>query len=369
MVLKPLPTVFGAKGLPVNQGQAWKHQRRLIQTSFHHASMAAFVPLMVECITRQLETWQDGQTIYLRPVLMRLSLEMATKVMLGLDNPATLAEIEAALQATLQLLDNPAQIEVAFPTAAKTRFHQTVQRLDALLFELIAQRRGRPPEQSDLLAYLLATRDQDGQPLSDRQIRDELVSLLRASHKNTATTLFWTWYLLAQHPPVETRLGAEVDQVLGQRQPALADLSRLPYTEQMLKESRRLYPLYPYLVREAAQDCQVGGYLIRAGGVVMVCPWLTQRDPCYFDRPTAFEPERWAAALEKQLPNFVYFPFGGGPRVCAVKGYAMLEGLLLLAMMGRRFQFRLFSSHPVQPFPFYSGLRTKREVAFVLKKR
>jgi cytochrome P450 len=357
---------FWGQGLPVNHSETWRHQRRLIQSAFHHQAIAGYAQVMAGCVARRLETWREGQTLNLRPELMRLSLEMAAKVVLGLDHADTLNDIEAALQTTLHLLDNPAQLDVAIPTRDKKRFQETVKRLDEILYGFIRQRRASGQDQGDVLSKLLAAQDKDGQPLSDQQLRDELVSLLRASHKNTATTLVWTWYLLAQHPQVEAKLLAELDRALGQRQPAWADLASLPYTEMVLKETMRLYPLYPHLVREAVQDTELGGYFIPCKTLVLVSPWLMQRGPRYFDQPERFEPERWAGDLEKRLPNFVYFPFGGGSRLCAVKGYAMLEALLLVAMIAQRFRLRPTSAGKVQPFPFYSGLRPKQDLQFIL---
>lgn len=351
-------TRFWGNGLPVSQGHFWIRQRRFIQSAYHR-NLSAWGDVMTEYTLHMLETWREGGTRNLHQDLMRLSLKIAAKVICGLDQPQQLDEIEAALQATLRLLDNPPQLDVAIPTRDKKQFHQTMQRLDEIVYGLIQQHRANGKETIDILSSLLMARDENNEGMTDQEIRDEVVTLLRASHKNTPTALLWVWYLLARHPKVEANLVAELETILGGRLPHFADLPHLRYLDMVIKESMRLYPLYPIVGREAMRDYEIGGYGIPKGAQVMVSAWLMHHDPRYFDEPETFKPERWADNLEKRLPKFAYFPFGGGPRLCVVKAYAIMEMMLLVATISQRFRLSLTPGYRLKLFDAFSGLRPK----------
>src|SRR5205823_2253481 len=175
-------------------------------------------------------------------------------------------------------------------------------------------------------------------------------------------------YLLARHPEIEARLLEELGAVLGGRSPSVADLPELRYTEWVVLESMRLYPPLWGITRVALRDCEIGGYFVPAGASVAVCPWVMHRDPRYFEDPEAFRPERWADDLERRLPRFVYFPFGGGPRLCAGKAFAMMEAVLLLATIAQKFRLTLVPGHPVTPFASLT-LRPRDGVHVVLSRR
>src|SRR5437868_1664539 len=169
----------------------------------------------------------------------------------------------------------------------------------------------------------LAARDEDGSQMTDRQLRDEVMTLFLAGHETTALTLAWSWYLLGKDTDIAEKFHAELDEVLGNRDPAFADLPRLKYTEKIAKESMRLYPPAYGLGREAIDDCEIGGYRVPAGTQVFMFQWATQRDARFFDEPRAFKPERWTEEFESQLPKYAYFPFGGGPRACVGASFGL----------------------------------------------
>jgi cytochrome P450 len=190
--------------------------------------------------------------------------------------------------------------------------------------------------------------------MSDRQVRDEVATLFIAGHETTALALTWAWVLLARHPEAEARLHTEVDRALGQRPPSLADLPNLAYTEMIVKEVLRLYPPAWMILRQANDDVELGGYRVHKGEMVMIAPYVVQRDPRYYEEPEAFRPERFAPdasgqSLEKRLPRFAYFPFGGGPHVCIGNGFAMLEATLVLATVAQSFRLALVSGQTVEP--------------------
>jgi cytochrome P450 len=278
---------------------------------------------------------------------------------------ATLKELVKpfASQATLGWILNN-----RLPTPAHLRFHKLAKKIDDVVYRIIAERRTSGKDEGDLLSMLLAARDEDGSQMSDRQLRDEVMTLFLAGHETTALTLAWSWYLLGTNPEAEAKFHAELDEVLGGREPTMADLPRLKYTEQIAKESMRLYPPAYGLGREAINDCEIGGYHVPKGTQVFMFQWVTQRDPRFYDQPAAFKPERWSEDFIARLPKFAYFPFGGGPRACIGASFAMMEIILGLAVIGQRFRLELVPDHPVTIYPAMS-LRPKDGVKVVVRNR
>ena len=231
--------------------------------------------------------------------------------------------------------------------------------IDAIVYRIIDERRRSGKDEGDLLSMLLDAQDEDGSQMSDKQLRDEVMTLFLAGHETTALTLSWAWYLLAQNPEAEQKFHAELDEVLNGRLPTMADLARLTYTEKIAKESMRLYPPAYALGREAVKECEIGGFRVSRGTQVFMFQWVTQRDPRFFPEPEAFLPERWTEEFSNSLPKYAYFPFGGGPRTCIGNYFAMMEIILLLATIGQRFRFSLAPDHEVSLMPAMS-LRPRR---------
>ena len=227
-------------------------------------------------------------------------------------------------------------LPTALPLPANLRFRRALAELDRLVYDIIRRRRASGEDPGDLLALLLRARDDAGQPMTERQLRDEAITLLFAGHETTALALTWAWYLLGQHPAARDELEREVNAVLGGRAASAADIPRLPFTHNVVRESLRLYPPASAVVRQARADCVVGGYAIPAKTNVLMTQWVLHRDSRWWERPDEFAPHRWdahggAAPLEQRLPRFAYFPFGGGPRVCIGSQFATMEAVLLLA--------------------------------------
>jgi cytochrome P450 len=208
----------------------------------------------------------------------------------------------------------------------------------------------------------------DGTRMTNRQLRDEVASLMLAGHETTANTMSWTWMLLANHPRVYAKLTEELKTVLnGGRTPTISDLPQLPYTLMVIKEAMRLYPPVVELIREASQDCEIGGYSIPKGTMLVASQWVMHRDPRYFTDPEVFNPERWADDLEKRLPRGVYFPFSDGPRVCIGKSFALMEAVLILATIAQSYRLELVSDRAIELQPSIT-LRPKHGIQVVLKK-
>ncbi len=254
-------------------------------------------------------------------------------------------------------------IPLWLPTPGNLRLRGAVRRLDAIIYGFIRQRRQNPTDHGDLLSLLLQAQDvDDGQRMTDRQLRDEAMTLFLAGHETTALVLSWTWYLLAQNPDAEAELYAEIDQVLPGRLPVFEDVAKMRYTEAVLLEAMRLYPPAYTIGREALAACEIGGYRVRKGTTVLMSQWVVQRDPRFFEEPEAFRPQRWLGPAAKKIPKFAYFPFGGGPRQCIGNTFALMEMALVLATLVPRYRFCLqpgaevaalpaFTLHPVPGIP------------------
>jgi cytochrome P450 len=242
-----------------------------------------------------------------------------------------------------------------FPTPGNVRYQAAVRALDSIVYRIIAERRRDGIDRGDLLSMLLAARDTEPAPgsqtwLTDREVRDEVMTFLLAGHETTALTLAWACYLLDQNPAAAERLYAEVDCELQGRPPSLADLPRLAYLDAAIAETLRLYPAAYLMGREALRDVMIGAYPIARGATVLMSPYVIQRDPRFFDQPDAFLPERWLGGrLARELPRFAYFPFGGGQRQCIGSSFAEVEARLLLATLAQRVRLRLVPGHPVEP--------------------
>ena len=266
-------------------------------------------------------------------------------------------------QATLKwILDN------RLPTPGHRTFHRQAAEIDKVVYKIIAERRANNRDQGDLLSMLLQAQDEDGTQMSDKQLRDEVMTLFLAGHETTALAVSWAWYLLANHPECERQFHREVDEVLSSRLPSVSDLPKLKYTEAIAKEALRLYPPAYGIGRQAVQDCEIGGYRVPAGSQVFMFPWATHRDPRFFSEPDSFRPERWTEEFVGQLPKYAYFPFGGGPRACIGNYFAMMEIVLLLATIGKRYRLLLAPNQSVRLYPAMS-LRPRDGIKVILYPR
>lgn len=215
---------------------------------------------------------------------------------------------------------------------------------------------------------LIAARDDEGRGMDETQLRDEAITLILAGHETTAISLSWTLVLLAQNPAVRAKLEQEVDRVLGERSPTMADLPKLPYADAVVRESMRLYPPAWSLGREAIVEVEVGGQRFPKGTNFWMVPWTMHRDPRFYTRPDAFEPERWVEGLAKKIPKYAYFPFGGGPRLCIGHSFATMEAILVLVTLTRAFRADLVPGHELDVQPAIT-LRPKTGVRVKLSAR
>ena len=309
-------------------------QRRLSQPAFHRERIASYAQIMTSNAEDLLATWKAGEIRDIHQDMMRLTLRIVVRCLFGVE-PEALGSISSAVNVLMQ---NTTGARMLFPPMARylptptmTRVRRAVRHMDEGVYGIIASRRARASDAGDLLSMLMHARDEDGSGMSDKQLRDEVLTFLLAGHETTALALTWTWYLLSQRPEVEEKLHAELQHVLGGRSPQFVDLSALAYAERIIKESMRLYPPAWSLARKATEDFELRGYRIPAGSNIVMSQWIMHRNPKYFHDPEKFDPDRWLDPAMQKLPKFAYFPFGGGPRQCIGNSFATMEATLLLA--------------------------------------
>ncbi|MFI5454866.1 MAG: cytochrome P450 [Isosphaerales bacterium] len=360
-------------GLLTSEGEFWRSQRKLAQPAFHRERIAAYAQFMVGYTERMLESWVDGQARDVQDDMMRLTLEIVAKTLFDAEIGGDTAEASAAMETLMRCfvartgrLVNPPHW---LPTPLNLRVERAMRRLERILVTIIADRRTSGADRGDLLSILLHAQDEEsGRRMSDRQLRDEVMTLFMAGHETTANTMAWTWFLLSGHPDVEARLHAELDEVLGGRPPAVADLPRLKYTESIITETLRVYPTVWMVGREAIEPVELGGYRIPAGTTVFMPQWVVHRDSRWYDDPEEFRPERWADGLIQRIHRYAYFPFGGGPRICIGNNFALMEASLILATIAQKYRLRLAPDAVIAPLPTMT-LRPAHGVKVVLSRR
>jgi cytochrome P450 len=342
-------------GLLNSDGDRWRRHRRMIQPAFSTARVAGYAASMVDETMSALHRFADGETRDLDHDMMELTLRVVNRALFSHDAGGDTATVSRAMTAFQERLTGPELVPRWVPWPRRRRTEQAIEDLDRIVYGLIAARRAqeKAPDPPDLLHMLVTAIDEEGdhQKLTEKEVRDELVTLLLAGHETTSNALTWTWYLLAQHPDAEAKLHHELDTVLGGRPPTLADLERLPYTEQVIKEAMRLYPPVFMVARMAREDTEIGGYPVPKGSEVVLWIYQAHHDARWFPEPESFRPERFAPGEEAKLPKLAYAPFGAGPRACIGKSFAAIEARLILAAMAQRFRFTLAPGHVVEQAP------------------
>lgn len=359
-------------GLLTSEGDFHLRQRRLAQPAFHRDRVAGYGDAMVHYATRMRDRWPDDAQVDMHAEMMRLTLAVVGKTLFDADVEGEAEQVGEALEDVLRafsftMLPLGSLLE-KLPLPSTRRFARARATLDATIYRMIAERRASGRDHGDLLSMLMQATDTegDGEGMSDLQLRDEALTIFLAGHETTANALTWTWYLLSQHADVEARLHAELD-ALG-RDPAFADLGRLPYTRQVVAESMRLYPPAYAIGRRALEPYAFGAYRVPARTIVLVSPYLQHHDARWFPAPERFDPDRWTPDAMQGRPRFSYFPFGAGTRICIGEQFAWSEAILMLATLARRWAPALVPGHPIALQPRIT-LRPKHGVRMILRRR
>ena len=360
-------------GLLTSEGAVHLRQRRLMQPAFHRDRIAAYGRTMVEYADRMRTAWTDGATLDIAREMNRLTLSIVGKTLFDADVESQAAEVGEALTGVIEsfwMMMLPfADLLERLPVPKLRRARIARARLDKIIYGMIAERRASGRDHGDLLSMLLAAQDEDDHGMmTDSQVRDEAMTIFLAGHETTANALMWTWYLLSGAPDVASTLHDEVDRVLQGRLPDVADIGSLPYIERVVTESMRLYPPAWLIGRRAIADYPIGPYVAAARSILVMSPYIIQRDARYYAEPERFNPDRWTPAFKASLPKFAYFPFGGGPRQCIGETFAWMELILIVATIAQRWDLRLVPGHPVELQPLIT-LRAKHGMRMTVTRR
>lgn len=340
---------FLGAGILVTDGEFWKKQRKMVQPALHATRIREYADTMIRYTSETVASWQGKHEIDFAEEMMHLTLRIVSRTLFDTDIRDNADNVTEAMEAVNEGASYMRILPAWVPTPQELASRRALKDLDAFVYDLIERRRAENKDHGDLLSMLLLTEAEDGERMSDKQVRDEAVTLFLAGHETTANALNWTFWQLAQNPEVEAKLHHELDTVLEGRPATLADLPNLPYTDWVLKEAMRIMPPVSGVGRVAIEDVQIGEYLLPAGTNVVCNFYSVQRDPRYWDEPLAFRPERFAPESDTERHRYAYLPFGAGPRVCIGINFANMEAQLLLATIAQHYTLRLKPDHDVIP--------------------
>ena len=363
-------------GLLTSEDSFWLRQRRLAQPAFHRQRVKAMAETMVDCASPMLERWDGiasrGETIDLVAEMMALTQAIIVRTMFSTDLGAAAAIVDRTWPIINRRIGETfwsTKLETSLPLPANRRFWRALRDLETVVYQIIADRRRTQRDESDLLSMFLSARDEEtGAGMTDRQLRDEVVTMLLAGHETTSLALSWTYYLLSQHPEVEQGIADEVERVIGNGRPGFEHLDRLICTRRAIEESLRLYPPAWGFSRRALGDDEIGGYRVPKGSLVFLIPFVIHRRPALWPNPGRFDPDRFAPEQEAQRPRFAYIPFGGGPRGCIGNQFAMVEAQLIVAAIAQRYRIDLLRDQDIRPEPLIT-LRPAPGIRATVRKR
>ena len=361
--------IFG-DSLVTSQGSLWRQRRNLLQPFFLPKYVETFGDVISSVIDRTKKRWQASvaacEPVDIGQEMNRIALEVIFAALCSLSPSSQ--QINTLAVAISSLFDDLSEIQKAslgYPIAISPRRNRNVTEatnvIDEFIYEIIHRRRSETSPPCDLLSHIINTKDLDGRVLSDKNLRDELVTIILTGHETTAMSLSWMWYLLSLHPSSERRLHRELDEVLGNRSPKISDLPRLVWTEQVIKEAMRLYPPIWFIVRHAKEDIEVDGIKVSAGDFPIVCLSTLHRHPMFWDNPNKFDPDRFAGGLSRSQSG-AFLPFGLGSHVCIGQHISMLEQMMALASLGSQFRVRPIDNRQIKPF---AGVSLRMDSTFM----
>jgi cytochrome P450 len=360
------------EGLLSSEGEFHLQQRRRIQPAFHRQRLKSYISIMCQQTTELSDRWVADATVDVYQEMARLTLTIVSSCLFNTGVDEKSGEINQALTDAMSLFEamtSPRALLMSRLPLGEKRFERGLARLDDVIYGIINGRKANMTDRGDLLSILMAGNDSDGaRVMTNKQLRDEALTLFLAGHETSAVALTWTWYLLSRHPEARSQLLDEIDSVLGGRSPSEDDVKKLTYTKMVLAESMRLYPPVYMIGRQALEDFPVGPYVIPAGASIIVSQHITQRDERFYSNPDAFEPLRWLPEKQAARPKYAYFPFGAGPRVCIGESFAWLEMTIILAILGQEWRFEISSKDKVRPQPRVT-LRPKDGMPATLRRR
>jgi cytochrome P450 len=362
------------EGLLTSEGDFWLRQRRLAQPAFHRDRIASFANKMIDCTKEMLEEWKKfpaEKSFDLHKEMMALALDIVGRTLLSTyvkDNASSVEHsLSIAIEESYRRINALVNFPLWLPVPRHMKYNRARRDLDEVVLGIIEERRKGKTKEDDLLDMLMEAVDEDdGAKMTNRQLRDEIMTIFLAGHETTANALTWTFCLLSQNHEVQKKFKEEIHSVLNGRTPAMEDLRNLPYTTQIIHESLRLYPPAWALGRTALADDVINEVKIKKGDNVIISPFVVHRDPELWKNPDEFIPERFTPEKMKDLHKFAYFPFGGGPRFCIGNNFAMIEMQIILAMVGQACDLKLEEDFKVEVDPLIT-LRPKNGMRINLK--
>jgi cytochrome P450 len=366
-----LKDVFGriaGNGVICSDGEYQKKQRKLIMPALHYKRVSAYCTAMAEGAEQAAERWRGLQECEIGHEMFQIAFGAMARALFGAESAELRDTIYAAMndvQETLKVLfASPIPVPKWIPTPTNRRLRRAVDGVDAIVSRLIAEKRALHTDTGDFLSMLVLGEEGTGSGMSDREVLDEAKTLFLAGFETTVYLLLWTWFVLSEHPPVEARLHAELARVLGGRTPTAEDVKHLQVTRCILDEVIRLYPPVWAFNRASTRDTKVDGYMMKRGQLILICPYLLQRDARFFDRPEIFNPDRFGQPPDK----YAYIPFGIGPRSCIGAQFAMTEATIILATLAQRYQLSALPGQDTQPVAFAS-LRPRSDIRMRIRPR
>ncbi|HYE24055.1 MAG TPA: cytochrome P450 [Clostridia bacterium] len=359
------------EGMITSERASHRGQRQVAQPAFHRQRIPGYAAEIVRRTSAMRDTWHDGQKLDAYGEMMHLALGVVGKTLFGTELGEEVRAVNRAVGNIMDVYNAVVLLPainflLRIPFTPLRKFVHARQTLDDMVYRLIREHREGLHGDDDLLSMMLASQQQMG--WSDRDLRDQVVTVFLAGYETTAIALTWTWYLLAQNPEAERRLHEEVDAVLGGRLPSYDDLPKLKYTEMVMAEALRLYPPAWGMGRLATEDFEIGRWQMPAGTTVVMSQFITHRDARYFPDPLRFDPERFTPEAKAQRARFTYYPFGMGPRQCIGEAFAWMEGVLIIATVAQRWRLRLVPGQQIKPQPLFT-LRPKFGMKMVAEKR
>lgn len=362
---------LAGNGIFTSDGEFWRHQRRLVQPAFHTKRIGSYATTINAYADEMALDWADGETRDMQHEMTTLTMRIISKVLFDADVREDADTVGQAIADAFSIIDDrlrqvyPLPYWVPLPKNRALATH--VAAIERVVQGFIAERRHTGEDKGDLLSMLLLAQAEDGAVMTDKQVRDEALTLFGAGHETTAKALTWLFYLVAQHPEVEARVLSEVAEVIGDRPITFDDLSRLTYTTAVVKETLRLYPPAWATTRYAKESVMLGEYEVEKGRIITIPIWSLHRDPRFFNDPDRFNPDRFLPDNEKLIPKYAYIPFGGGPRVCIGNSFAMMEATIIFASLLRRHHLTVAPDQVVKAVRRFTlhaeyGMRMRAEV-------
>lgn len=372
---KATQILFG-KGIFTNDGETWLKHRRILQPSFNRKKIEPLIDTMIDCVEKvitKIESYPDDTQINISEEMVHLTLNILSSTLFGVDISNETKTFADALREGFKVVGHrmgtPIALPLWFPNETNKRFANNKKIIYDLAEKIITQRRNSNEKSHDLLSLLMNVKDENDQKvMSNKQIQDEMLGILVAGHDTTSAALSWTFYLLAKNPDKKQKLQEEIDSVLSNRKITRDDLEKLPYSKMVFEEALRLYPPGWAFPREAQEDDDLNGFLVKKKKTIVLSPYVTHRHPEFWEKPLDFYPEHFEDTEVKKRHKFAFFPFSGGSRMCIGYHFAIIEAQLIIASLIQRFDFELVENHEIILDTTFT-LIAKNGIKIKLKKR